>query len=155
GGVDPVGILNEVASKGDFPQAAIVILASVVGFALFCQFLSVAIKNRWVAWLFGSLFLVVMWVAPELARNARYNGNGVGSSVNLYYFNPAQAIYQMSDYYENDQFLALGQHVPMWLATTGLWLLVGGVSFALTLWLAARQQQRATVVPYEELVAGA
>jgi len=40
----------------------------VAGFALLCQFLSVLCRNRWVAWLFATMFLGVIWVIPAIAR---------------------------------------------------------------------------------------
>ncbi len=138
---------------GDFPQAAIVLLVTVAGFSLLCLFLSAAFRNRWVALCLAYLFLAVIWAAPELARSSANNGEAPGISINLYYFNPAQALAEMStphNSYWDKRPLVLGE-TPMWQATTLLWAFVGVASLAFTLPLAARESRRNAAIPYEEM----
>jgi ABC-type transport system involved in multi-copper enzyme maturation permease subunit len=131
---------------GDFPQAALVLLVSAGGFALLCMLFSVAFRNRWVALCLAYLFLLWIWVGPELARVGANSETPPGPSINLYYFNPVQSLIQMSslnggrgNYFDSRPLLL--STTPMWQVTTYLWLLVGGLSLALMLPLASRRTQ--------------
>jgi ABC-type transport system involved in multi-copper enzyme maturation permease subunit len=144
-------------TAGDFPQAAIMLLAFVVGFSLLCMLLSVAFRNRWVAWFLSNVFLVFLAVAPERARQPLYDGLEPGVCVNLYYLNPIVALNQMGDpsgFWEHNNMLPMG-HQPMWLYTTAAWLAVGALSFLCTLPFVARERRVNAEIPYEELVAEA
>lgn len=129
---------------GDFPQAALVLLVSAGGFALLCMLFSVAFRNRWVALCLAYLFLLWIWVGPELARAGANSATPPGPAINLYYFNPVQSLISMTvmngvrgNYFDSRPLL-LGT-TPMWQVTTYLWLFVGGLSLALMLPLAARR----------------
>jgi len=128
---------------GDFREATIVLFASVIGFALFCQFLSTLCRNRWVAWLFASLFLILTWVLPALARASATPYSPPGISVNLFYFNPVTALCQMSENYNHAQYLLFETAYPVWQVTTVLWLIIGALSLLLTFPLVARQNRQA------------
>ena len=148
---------NYAAICGDFPQAAIMVLAYVLGLSLFCMFLSVAFRNRWVAWLLCNVFLLCMLVAPERARQPVYDGMEPGIGIHLYYLNPIQALYQMGDpaaYWDHNSMLPMG-NMSMWLNVTVSWLVVGALSVLLTLPFVARECRINEEIPYEELVAAA
>jgi ABC-type transport system involved in multi-copper enzyme maturation permease subunit len=132
--------------SGDFPQAIIVLLAFVAGFSLLCMLLSIAFRNRWVALCLAYLFLLMIWIAPAIARSSlySYNSDSPGPSINLYYFDPIQSLLQMNSFtgeYWNHRPLLL-DHQPMWQVTTFIWLGVGVLSLALCLPFAARQDRR-------------
>ncbi len=140
---------------GDFPQAAIMLLAFTLGFSLFCMFVSIALRNRWVAWFLCNLFLLLVMIAPERARQPVYDGMEPGSLINLYYLNPIQSLYQMGDpaeFWVHNNMLPIG-HLPMWLFVTNSWLIVGGLSLVLMLPFIARERKTNEEIPYEELVA--
>lgn len=148
------------ADIGDFPQAALCILVSVVGFSLFCMFLSVAFRNRWVAWILAYILLLVVLIGPELSHIPAYSSTEPGYGVNLYYLNPIQPIIQMADpnnYYNkpllDHGWMLLGT-TPMWKAVSVVWLLIGILSFLLTLPFIAREKQKTAAIPYEEMVTG-
>jgi ABC-type transport system involved in multi-copper enzyme maturation permease subunit len=148
---------NYAATCGDFAQAAVMLLAFVLGLSLLCMFLSVAFRNRWVAWFLCNVFLVCMVVAPERARQPIYDGMEPGITVNLYYLNPIQSLYQMGDpagYWDHNNMLPMG-HLSMWLCVTLGWLTIGGLSLLLTLPFVARERKINEEIPYEELVAAA
>lgn len=127
--------------EGNFREAAIVLLASVAGFALLCQFLSVACRNRWVAWLFAMLFFGVISLVPLVSRASASQYSPPGFSINLFYFNPMIAICQMSDNYNYAEFLMFEHSHPVWLVTSVLWLIVGAFSLLFTFALVARQRK--------------
>ena len=81
----------------------------MLGFGLFCQFLSVAFRSRWIAWLIATLLLILVFVVPEIAT---YRANSPAPTWNLFnqllcdlfYLNPLQSILQMihpSNYMEH------------------------------------------------------
>jgi hypothetical protein len=127
--------------EGNFREAAMVLLASVVGFALMCHFLSVLCRNRWVAWSFAMLFFGVISLVPLVARAGASQYSPPGFSINLFYFNPVVAICQMSDNYNFAEFLMFEHSHPIWLVTSILWLVVGTFSLLLTFALVARQRK--------------
>jgi hypothetical protein len=127
--------------EGNFREAAIVLLASVAGFALLCQFLSVVCRNRWVAWLFAMLFFGVISLVPLVSRASASQYSPPGFSINLLYFNPAVAICQMSDNYNFAEYLMFEHSHPIWLVTSVLWLIVGTFSLLFTFALVARQRK--------------
>jgi hypothetical protein len=138
---------------GDFPQAAIMLLAFTSGYSLLCLFLSVALRNRWVAWLVANVILIVLCLAPILALGSLYQNEPPGPAIHLWSFNPIHALYQMSD---PGSYLASYHNAPfaaqaMWQATTIVWLTTGVVSLLLTLALVAREKRRNPAIPYEEL----
>jgi ABC-type Na+ efflux pump permease subunit len=158
--VSPTATTPNSPNVGDFPQAVVLLLVSVLGFSLFCMFLSVVFRNRWVAWLLAYVFLIVILIAPEIAHLPAYVGASPNFGVNLYYLNPYQSLLQMGDptgYYNNALLngnqLLLGK-TPLWLGTVYSWLLIGGLSFLLTLLIVAREKRRSANIPYEETVAG-
>lgn len=124
---------------GDFAQAALVILVSTAGYSLLCRLLGVLIRNRWGATFLAYLLLAFASIAPDIGRT--YSSvDKPGISINLFYLNPAQSLTEMTmshgGYWWNRP-LWLG-HTPMWEATTGCWLVIGGLCFALSL-LATRR----------------
>jgi ABC-type transport system involved in multi-copper enzyme maturation permease subunit len=127
---------------GDFREAAIVLFASVAGFALFCQFLSALCRNRWVAWLFATMFLGLVWIVPAIARGSASQYSPPGMSVNLHYFNPVVALCQMADNFNHAQYLMFETTHPIWQVTTMLWLVVGATSLLFTFALVARQKRQ-------------
>jgi hypothetical protein len=128
---------------GDFHEAAIMLFASVIGFGLFCHFLSLLCRNRWVAWLLASLFLAFIWIVPAIARASASPYSPPGVSVNLHYFNPVVALCQMTDNFNHAQYLLFETAYPIWQVTTVLWLSVGALSLLLAFPLAARLKRMA------------
>ena len=57
-------------ATGDFPQAVVVILSSVIGYSLVCLFLSVLFRNRWVAWMLAYLFLLLVLILPPIFQSS-------------------------------------------------------------------------------------
>ena len=55
----------------------LMLLVTVVGFALFCQFLSVAFRNRWVAWLLASVLILMVWILPPMAQMSATSKNAI------------------------------------------------------------------------------
>ncbi len=145
-----------VPDAGDFPQAAVVILASVCGFSLLCIFLSIAFRSRWVAWMLATLFLLMIWILPQIAKSNWTQDSGAASYIDLFYLDPIQSIVQMAepmDYFRGRP-MTFGD-MPMWQVTTVSWLLIGAGSVLLMLPFVQREKQRNTPIPYEELVANA
>ena len=155
----PAVLAPPPGSAGDFPQAALMLLVTVVGFSLFCMFLSIAFRNRWVAWILAYVILLVIFIGPELSHIPAYGGGTAGVGVNLYYFNPVQAIAQMADpanYYNNElmsQGMLLLGKTPMWLGVTWAWGVTGILSVMLMLPFIVRAKRATAAIPYEEMVA--
>jgi hypothetical protein len=142
---------------GDFPQAAIALVATILGFGLFCQFLSVAFRSRWIAWLIATLLLILVFIVPEIATYSANSRADLGLFnqllCDLFYLNPLQAILQMihpSNYMEH-RYLTFPD-TPVWQITTLTWLAIGGLSFVATLPFAQREGKRQVPIPYEEQV---
>ena len=128
----------------------------VIGFALLCQMLSIAFTNRWIAWAMAYLFLFLILVLPWLSGVMADNGNP-WITVNLAYLNPFFALAEMTEGSGTGFSAWAGQHlvmggVPMWLATTIIWIIVGSVSFIATLPFVARRAMTSKVIPYEDMV---
>jgi ABC-type transport system involved in multi-copper enzyme maturation permease subunit len=141
---------------GGFPQIAGMLFAFVIGFSLLCLFLSVAFRNRWVALMLAYLLLIAIWIVPTTSMG---NGSDVptGVSVNLYYLNPAMAIFQIT---EPVQFVEFSRHlnfkdVAMAHATANSWLGFGLLSLLLTLPFIQRERKKNAEIPFEEMVANA
>jgi ABC-type transport system involved in multi-copper enzyme maturation permease subunit len=140
---------------GDFPQAVILILTFVVGFALVCQFLSVAFNNRWVACALAYLVLFLVLILPSLSAAMGENGTP-WITVNFAYFNPFCAFGEMTEGAGGSfgnwavHALAFGG-VPFWLATSAAWTVVGALSFIATLPFVARRAMRSKAIAYEEM----
>jgi ABC-type transport system involved in multi-copper enzyme maturation permease subunit len=146
-------------TTGDFPQAALVVLSSVVGFSLICLFLSVAFRNRWVAWMLAYLFLLMVLILPPICQTA-LNNDEMGMFgrvfVNLAYFNPIHALAQMTDpagYWSQNSLIL--SPMPMWAVTTFTWVVVGSLCCLLTLPYVVRQAKVNAPIPFEEMVAEA
>ena len=146
-----------VPTVGDFPQAAIALLATVFGLGLLCQFLSVAFRNRWVAWLIASLLLILIFIVPEISSYSANTQADLGFFnqllCDLFYLNPLQSILQMVHpaSYLDHRYLTFFD-VPVWQVTTEAWLLLGGLSFVAALPFARREGKRQVAIPYEEQV---
>jgi ABC-type transport system involved in multi-copper enzyme maturation permease subunit len=148
---------NYARTVGDFPQAAIMLLAFTLGLALFCMCLSIAFRNRWVAWFLSNMFLLLLLLGPERARQPLYDGMEPGAFINLYYLNPIQSLWQMGEptsYWAHNSQLAIGK-ASMWLCVTEGWLLIGALSLLVMLPFVARERKINAEIPYEELVAEA
>ena len=144
------------AKVGRFPQAALMLFAVTIGFTLFCLLLSAAFRNRWVAWVLAYLLMVLIWIVPI---NNRGNGGTIkpNALVNLYYLDPIQALYQITEptnFYEFHHYLNL-REAPMWRAVSLGWLGLGAVSFLLTLLIARHERQKTGDAPFEATVAEA
>ncbi len=143
-------------SAGDFPQVAILMLTSIVGFALVCQFLSIAFGNRWVACALAYLILFVVLILPGLSALMGDNGTP-WFTVNLAYFNPFFAFAQLSDTGGTAfdqwavQHLVMGG-IPFWLVTSVLWTVMGSLALLGALPFVARRAMTSKVIPYEEMV---
>jgi ABC-type transport system involved in multi-copper enzyme maturation permease subunit len=146
-----------VPSVGDFPQAAMALLATVLGLGLFCQFLSIAFRNRWIAWLIASLLLVLMFIVPEITTYSANTRADLGLFnqllCDLFYLNPLQSILQMLHpvAYMEHRYVTFSD-VPVWQVTTYAWLIIGGLSFLAALPFAQREGRRQVPIPYEEQV---
>lgn len=143
---------------GGLLQICITLVVSVLGFSMFCVFLSLAFGSRWIAWIISSICLVVGMAGPELSRVPLYAGAQTSFGVNLFYFNPAQAIFQIGDpasYYNNSLLssnsMLLGA-APMWIGVTLTWGLVGLLSSLAIIPLVRRKARDTKPVPYEEMV---
>ena len=80
-------------STAEFIGDGLMIVASVYGFGMFCQFLSALLKNRWAAWLFASITLGLLWLAPCIAVMNQYSrASGPNFWTKLFYLNPAVLI---------------------------------------------------------------
>jgi len=146
-----------VPKVGDFPQVAIALLATMLGLGLFCQFLSVAFRSRWIAWLIASLILLLIFIVPEISTYSATSQADLGIFnqllCDLFYLNPLQSILQMihpANYMEH-RYLTFTD-VPVWQITTISWLAIGALSFIATLPFAAREGKRQVPIPYEEQV---
>ena len=145
-----------LAMIGGFPQIALLLFAFVMGFSVFCLLLSVLFRNRWVAWMLANLTLIAIWIVPSTSR-----GNGSGDPanplVNLYYLNPLQAIYQITEpvaYMQYNSYLNI-KDAPMWRNISIAWLAIGALSFLFTLLLLWRERSKSSEIPFEEMVANA
>lgn len=142
---------------GDFPQAAIALLATMLGLGLFCQFLSVAFRSRWIAWLIASLSLLLIFIVPEISTYSASSRADLGLFnqllCDLFYLNPLQSVLQMLHplNYMEHRYLTFSD-VPVWQVTTISWLAIGGLSFLATLPFAQREGRRQAPIPYEEQV---
>lgn len=146
-----------VPQVGDFPQLAIALLATVLGFGLFCQFVSVAFRSRWISWMLSSLLLVFVLIVPEISSYS-VNTQADLSLFNqllcdLFYLNPIQTVLQMVSptTYMEHRYLTFPD-VPVWQVTTCAWLIIGGLSFLAALPFARREGKRQIPIPYEEQV---
>jgi ABC-2 type transport system permease protein len=146
-----------VPRVGDFPQLALTLMATVLGLGLFCQFLSVAFRNRWIAWLIASLLLLLIFIVPEIATYAATSKADLGLFnqllCDLFYLNPLQSILQMISptTYMEHRYLTFSAF-PVWQVTTAVWLIIGALSFVATLPFAHREGKRQVPIPYEEQV---
>lgn len=143
---------------GGLTQIFIALLVSVIGFSLFCCFLSVAFGNRWLAWIVASASILIGLIAPEMSKVPQYMNSKPGFGANLYYFNPAQAIFQIGDssnYYNNylltSKALLMGD-TPMWQGVTASWFVVGLLSALCMIPYVRKQAKDTKRVPYEEMV---
>ena len=91
------GMLVHV-SPIEFIGDALMIVASVYGFGMFCQFLSALLKNRWAAWLFATITLGLLALVPYVAVMNQDRDAGPSVWVNLFYLNPAVLIGTLSSY---------------------------------------------------------
>lgn len=156
-----VGRMDTFASANflaNFPPIALMLLVTVVGFSQFCRFLSVAFRNRWVAWLLAYVYLIGVFIVPEMSRVSTESGVDAGLGVNLHYLNPIQAIVQMSnpDGYYNNSLIQHGQLLfgsSLWAVTTLAYFLLGGLSLWLTRRFVARIRAEKAAIPHEEMVA--
>ncbi len=152
----PAAKAATIPAVGDFPQAAIALLATVLGLGLFCQFLSVAFRSRWIAWLIASLLLLLMFIVPEIATYSANSKADLGFFnqllCDLFYLNPLQSILQMIHPVNYMEHRYLTFNIPMWQVTTCAWLALGGLSFLATLPFAHREGKRQVPIPYEEQV---
>ena len=146
-----------IPAVGDFPQAAVALLATMLGLGLFCQFLSVAFRSRWIAWLIATLVLLLIFVVPEISTYSANSQADLGLFnqllCDLFYLNPLQSVLQMihpTNYMEH-RYLTFPDS-PVWKVTTGAWLTIGGLSFLATLPFAQREGRRQVPIPYEEQV---
>ncbi|MCW3095097.1 MAG: family transporter protein [Chthonomonadaceae bacterium] len=146
-----------IPKVGDFPQAAIALLATMLGLGLFCQFLSVAFRSRWIAWLIASLLLVLIFIVPEISTYSANTQADLGLFnqllCDLFYLNPLQSVLQMIHpvNYMEHRYLTFPDS-PVWQVTTYSWLAIGGLSFIATLPFARREGKRQVPIPYEEQV---
>ncbi|HLK55165.1 MAG TPA: ABC transporter permease subunit [Chthonomonadaceae bacterium] len=144
---------------GDVAQGMIALLATVAGLSLFCMFLSIAFRSRWVAMLVVYVMMLLILIIPEImagAMSGLTDPPRVTLLVNLYYLNPMQAFLHMSepDVYWTGRSLWFG-HMPMWQVTTWAWIVIGALSFLATLPFVRREARLKGPIPYEELVAEA
>ena len=146
----------KIVAGGDFPQAALMLLSFVVGFSLFCQFLSVAFRNRWVAFLLSSITIVLILFLPLL--NIASAGQDIPFfTVYLFFLNPLAPLLQMTDPntfggVSADQKWAYLFMIPWWIYCTLGWSVIGGLSFLLMLPFVRREAKSNKPIPYEELV---
>lgn len=127
--------LNSVQSTGSVWNIGAVMVASVIGFALLCQFFSTLFRNRWAGWLFGNVFLGMMFFLPLLGF-ANY-GSMPDIRANFLIFNPTYVVSDMAHAFPNTNQLAWVGIFPS-LATAAVvsWLVLGAVSLFMTRLLA-------------------
>lgn len=134
-----------LSPAGDFPQAAIMLLAFVVGLSLFCMFLSIAFQSRWAAWLVVYIGLLMLWVLPAQTHAAKREDAEPGIGINAYYLNPTFALFEMSD---PTNYVTYMRDLPrfhrtIWPITTVSWLGIGLLSIAATLPFVRRRARTA------------
>ena len=79
-------------SLPEFFVSGLMITAAVFGFGTFCQFLSALLRNRWAAWLFASVALILLWLVPYAASMSANRGWIGDLCEKLFYLNPAVLI---------------------------------------------------------------
>ena len=148
------------AIKGDFPQAALVFMTFVVGFSLLCQFLSVAFRNRWIAFVLASLILGVILFLP-LVNLATAGGDTPFFTAYLVLLNPLVPLLPMTDPSvfapsgpTNSSYM-VDLAYPIWFYCAAGWGLIGAISFAFMLPFVRREAKSSKPIPYEELIAEA
>ena len=148
---------NYASRIGDFPQAIVMIVAFVVGFSLFCVFLSLLFRNRWAAWFLAYLALLAILIVPEMSHMALLTNQQPNVLIHLYYLNPIEALYQMAapdSYWDYHGQLSTGS-ASMWLSTSLAWLMIGGLSLLGSIPIIAHMRKNNMEIPYEEMVANA
>lgn len=150
--VKPVNPLD-VPQTGDFAQGAIALVTGILGFSVFCMFLSVATRTRWIALLVAYVILGMILIMPEITLSYADAVHQPSAWVNLIYLNPVQPFFQMCDaagYWPN-RTLAFG-HMPIWRVETIVWMIVGFLSFIGMLPFVKSIANENTPIPYEEQV---
>ena len=141
---------------GDFPQAALVLLTFVIGFALFCQLLSVMFRNRWIAFVLSTLSLLLILILPIL-NVAAAGGDTPFFTFYVVILDPFIALFLMADpstLATKDNPLAVFS-LPFWFYCSVGWSAIGLSSFLLMLPFVRAESKRNKPIPYEELVAEA
>jgi len=124
--------LNTAYVNGTVWQIGTVILVSVVGFALLCQFISTLFRNRWVGWVFGNIFLGILWILPALG----FASQPPDLRANLFALNPTYVLSDMVNTIPMTKQLEILQVFPsLWQATLVFWAILGGMSLLLTRFL--------------------
>ena len=118
--------------SGSIGMIFAVITVSVIGFALLCQFFSTLFRNRWVGWLFGNVFLGMLWIMPALG----FISTPPDVRANLFALNPAYVLLDMTDAMPQVKQLDILAIFPnLSTAAIVMWAIVGGVSLILTRFL--------------------
>ncbi len=144
------------AITGDFPQVALVLLTFVIGFALFCQLLSVMFRNRWIAFVLSSLTLLLILILPIL-NVAAAGGDTPFFTFYVVILDPFVALFLMADpatLATKDNPLRVFD-LPFWFYSSVGWSAIGLISFLLMAPFVRAESKRNKPIPYEELVAEA
>jgi hypothetical protein len=138
---------------GDMLQATLALVASVVGFAMFCVLCSVAFRSRWVSAVAGYVLLAILWIVPDVSTSYTTSMKDTSIWANLGYLNPVQVFSQMCEpatYWQN-RFLLFG-HTPVWQVCTLAWGALSVVFLGLILIFVRIIAKENAPIPYEELV---
>lgn len=140
------------SSAGSLPKAALVLLASVLGFSALGLLLSTVAGNRWTAMALSYAVLAAILVAPQVAYSHYLHDvdrGPPGLSINLYYLNPLMSLAEMSDTTGNfwNRFPLLFGTTPFWVVTTTCHLMIAGLALLLTIPFAARRAEGAPPPP--------
>ena len=144
---------SESDHGADLLKVITTLIASVVGLSTVGLLFTAVTRNRWTAMTLLYAVILVIIVAPAIAR-ADYNASQSGAPsifINLYYLNPLMAIAELSEntgQFWNNMNLMFGQ-IPIWAVTTVLWLFIAGVSLLMMLPFVNKIAAR-PVLPYED-----
>lgn len=141
----------DTAAYGGIGAICVMLLSVVTGIYFAGMYLSLAVKNRWVAIMMMYVGLAVVFIGPLIGRS--YPTETAGTVLtSLYYLNPLYPIIQMSDYNGlgwSGVPVVTGS-TPGWQVTTAVYLGIALVSIILTRRFVTRTAAQ-PVLAYDDL----
>lgn len=127
----------------EFARASVLLVLTTTGIALLGVFLSLALKQRFAAWLVTTAAIGFCWAVPAVADISTSAQRSRSPLSVLGYTNPMGAMAQLADAASGlPGTSTLGSAGHRWLVSCILWAVVGAVSLALSCWLLARRSRR-------------